>query len=357
MMYKKPSVCLVTCYKDPYYVRIKTLEAGLIANNVKLSIARNRQRGVLRYAEVILKLIRVRLTINPDIYFVTFRGYEILPFVLLIGIGKKVVFDEFINLIEWTVYEHNRLKRGSLVTRLISFVYWLFLKKTAKIITDTNSHSKYSAELMNLPIGKYQVIPVGTDEEVFKGIRQSRKNDSRFRVLYYGSMLPLHGIGYVIQSAIGLKDYNIDFILIGGGVKLQHDVNAAISKGANIKYKKWVPYTELPQVIGDANICLGGPFGNTIQSQFVVTGKTIQFLRMGKPVIVGRNKESIVFDDKVNALIVDQASPKSLSDAIMWSYRNLEKTKEIGNNGMKLYDTYFSSQVVSRDIAKLLDSI
>lgn len=356
MTENKPSVCLVTCYRDPGYIRVKTLEAGLIANDCSLFIVRNKQRGVLRYAEVVIKLVKTRFSINPDVYIVTFRGYEILPFVLLIGIGKKIVFDEFINLVEWTVYEHKKIKSDSLAERLLTTIYRFLLNKTTKIITDTNSHAEYSARLMNIPISKYQAIPVGTDEMIFKGMKPSL-DDSKFQVMYYGSMLPLHGVEHVIQTAIGLKDHNIEFLLIGGNAELQNDINDAIEKGANIKYKKWVPFAELPQVIANADVCLGGPFGNTVQSQFVITGKTVQFLRMGKPVIVGRNKESNVFDDKVNVLIVNQADPKSLGQAIVWSYKNQKSLEKIGENGTKLYDSNFSSQVVANCITKLLDSI
>jgi glycosyltransferase involved in cell wall biosynthesis len=211
---------------------------------------------------------------------------------------------------------------------------------------------------MDLPIDKYHSIPVGTDETLFNITNSTRTDNDKFQVLYYGNMLPLHGIEYVIESAISLKDHKeIEFLLIGGGIQLRQNIDIAISKGANIKYQKWVPYKELPQVIADADICLGGPFGGTTQSQFVVTGKTIQFLRMGKPVIVGKNMESAVFIDKVNALIIDQASSLSLEKAIIWAHQNKERIINIGHNGMELYENCFSNKVVSKSIASLLDSI
>lgn len=358
MTHKKLSICLVTCYRTPGYVRVKSLEAGLLANNVDLSIIRNKQRGYLRYIEVALKLVKIRFSVNPDIYFVTFRGYEILPLVLLIGIGKKVVFDEFVNLIGWTVYEHKKLEQGSFAARLFTSLYRFLLKRTTKIVLDTKSHTEYSASLMNLPIDKYQSIPVGTDENIFNSMKSLRKEDGKFQVLYYGSMLPLHGIDYVIKAAMNLRQRrDIQFLLIGGGDELRRSVDSAVTKGANIEYQKWVPYVDLPQVIANADICLGGPFGGTTQSEVVVTGKTIQFLRMGKPVIVGKNKESGVFKDKVNAIVVDQASAESLEKAIIWAYRNKKSIKKIGQNGIKLYDDSFSNKVVSKSIAKLLDSI
>ncbi len=356
-MTKKPSICLVTCYKDPGYIRVRSLEAGLLANGIDLLIVRNSRRGIIRYFEVILKLIITRFSTNPDVYFVTFRGYEILPFVILIGLGKKIVFDEFINLVEWIVYEHKKLKQGSFAEKLLMFVYGFLLKRTTLIITDTLSHAEYSSKLMNIPIEKYQYIPVGTDEKVFRDVKKTRKDD-KFQVLYYGSMLPLHGIDFVIDAAVEMKRYgNIEFLLIGGNAGLQDSVSGAIKQGANIKYKKWVPFEQLPQIIADSDVCLGGPFGDTVQSQFVVTGKTIQFLRMGKPVIIGKNRESKAFINKINSLIVDQADEASLRDAIIWAYKNQGKLRKISKNGSGLYEKNFSSHVVADDISKLLNSI
>lgn len=355
---RRHSVCLVTCYRTPDYVRVKSLEAGLCANDVDLSIVRNKQRGFLRYLEVALKLIINRIKVNPDIYFITFRGYEILPLVLLAGIGKKVVFDEFINLVGWMVHEHKILKQNSFAAKSLTYLYKSMLNRIAKIVLDTRSHAEYSSSLMHLPIEKYHWIPVGTDESVFKCIDSSRKDNDKFRVLYYGTMLPLHGIDFVIESAISLRaQQDIEFLLIGGGKQLRRSIDRAIVQGANIKYQKWVTYEKLPQVIADADICLGGPFGGTTQSQYIVTGKTVQFLRMGKPVIVGKNMESDVFIDKGNALVVDQASSISLTKAITWASQNREEIRKIGLNGMELYENNFSNRVVSRRIAELLDSI
>lgn len=354
--YNMPSICLVTCYRNPTYIRVKTIEAGLKYNKVKnIIVVKNSKRGLLRYFEVVLKLIKARILHNPDLYFVTFRGYEILPFVLLIGLGKKIVFDEFINPIEWVVYEHRKIPKGSVGERVLINIYKSMLKRVDTIVTDTVSHAMYSANLMKLPLSKYQTVTVGTDEENFKSLR-SNKKDGKFQVLYYGSMLPLHGIEHVIQAAIDMKDDEmIEFLLIGGGDGLKTDIDTAISKGANIKYKKWVSYEKLPRVIANSDVCLGGPFGDTIQSRFVITGKAIQFLRMGKPVIVGKNEESVIFKDKIDAMIIDQGSAEAIKNAIKWLYENPDKMKSMSNHGVVLYEKLFSSIVLKKDMAKLLN--
>ncbi|USN96596.1 MAG: glycosyltransferase [Candidatus Nomurabacteria bacterium] len=357
----RKKVCLTLCYWDTEYVRGKAFQKALstlaIDSDIELVIVKNTHRGILRYFEVIAKLIRTRLTTNPDIYLISFRGYEILPFVLLIGVGKKVIYDEFINPVEWAVYEHKKADQDSLVVKILKSLYKFLLMRTAKILSDTKSHAAYSAKIMHIPVSKYAVLPVGTDEDVFKPLKESRHR-RKFQVLYYGSMLPLHGVEYVIESAVKLgKNKDIEFLIIGGSKKLRDDILVANSKGAHITYKKWVNYHKLPDVINDADLCLAGPFGGTVQSQFVITGKTYQFLAMGKAAVVGETKESGIFENRHNILIAKQTSSSSLRATIKWAFDNRESLYDIGKNGRNIYNECYSDKANAKRLQLILDSL
>ncbi len=52
--------------------------------------------------------------------------------------------------------------------------------------------------------------------------------------------------------------------------------NAIFGVDRRFKYQIWVPFDELPKHIAAADICLGGPFGDTLQSRVGWTGKTVQ---------------------------------------------------------------------------------
>lgn len=353
MTHKKLSVCLVTCYRTPGYVRVKSLEAGLLVNNVDLSIVRNERRGYLRYIEVIFKLIKVRLTVNPGIYILTFRGYEMLPFVRIITIGKTLIFDEFINLIEWVVYEQKKIKPSGIVFNLLNTGYRFWLKSVDVILTDTASHAQYSSELMNIPINKYTSLVVSTDEDTFMPLK-SKKTTGTFKIFYYGSMLPLHGVGVVIDAMNLLLDKDIRLILIGGNKHTQNIIESAIKTGSKIDYRKWVNFEELPSYIQESDVCLAGPFGGTVQAQFVITGKAYQFLRMKKPIIVGENKESHIFTDKKDAFVVKQANAEELAKAVEWAYRNRSILPDIGRAGYQLYQHKLSNKVLTRQMKELL---
>jgi glycosyltransferase involved in cell wall biosynthesis len=353
----KKIICVITCYKYPDYIRAKTIRAVLKnRQDTEVVVIKNSNKGVVRYIEVIAKVIAVRFSRRPDIYILTFRGYELLPIIRIITVGKKFVFDEFINLIEWVAYEHHKIKPQSVLYKVIYKWYCFWLKSANLILADTVSHADYSSQLMGIPINKYLPLIVSTDEDTFKTAKLL-KPKGIFKVLYYGSMLPLHGVDIVIGAMELLRGKDISLTLIGGSETTKQVIDTAIESGSKINYKKWVNFEELPKYIQESDICLAGPFGGTFQSQYVITGKAYQFLQMRRPIIVGKNKESHIFKDKKNALIVEQSSAQALSKAIEWAYINQDKLPDIGEAGYRLYQDKLSNKVLGEQIEELFGQL
>lgn len=334
---------------------------------------RNQQTGLLRYPEVFFKTLRLRIAQNPDAYLLTFRGYEMLLPTRLLTVGKPLVYDEFINPIEWVVKEKRQVEAkqssGALYRKLVSFVSrlivlvvasalfkWIYrrmVRATDLVLADTKSHANVSAELTHAPRDIFLDVPVGADELAVGSQRERIENDV-FTVIYYGSMLPLHGLQHVIDAAVKMNHDNVKFVLIGGNAKVAHDVAHAIGNGANIDYKAWVEFEQIPKLIEKADLCLAGPFGDTFQAQYVITGKAYQYLAMGRPTIVGSNKESHLFTDKGDALVVPQADSDALVNAIRWAMEHPEELRKIGMAGKTLYENELSVSVITTRLKEML---
>lgn len=352
-------ICVITCYKQPNYIRAVVLRRALQSNkNAEIFVIKNKQTSFLRYPEVIFKVFVARLKKHPNTYIVTFRGYEILPFVRLITMGKTLIFDEFVNLFEWTVREHQKIREGSLPSRLLLHFYRSQLKLTRLILSDTQIHADYSSKLMALPQNKYAVIPVGADEELFHPGSKKQPENKTFQVFYYGNMLPLHGIENVLEAAEKLSNKkNINFLIVGGKEKIREMIKISQSKGASIIYKSWIPFEELPETMSKSQLFLGGPFGDTIQSRMVITGKTYQSLAMGKATIIGKIDNLEGFSDRKNVLIVKQGSGLELEQAIRWAYNNRDKLDSIGSSGYILYKQRFSENVIKDKLYSAINRI
>lgn len=335
-------VCIITCYWVPDYVRASTLRSAtklaLSDGDGEVIIIKNSRTNVLRYAEVIWKIFKTRIRQRPDIYLLTFRGYEMLLPTRILTMGKPLIYDEFINMEEWLL-ENGKIKEGSTSHKFVNFIYRNLVKLPNLIITDTKSHAKYSEKLSQLPMGRVVGVPVSTDEHIFKPF--SKRNDNKsLSVFYYGSyMMPVHGLSFLLEAAEKLKNYNIRFTIIGGGAKQEEAIKKLQKNGAKIDYTMRVPYEDLAILVQKADVCLGGPFGGTLQSQFVITGKTYQFMSAGKPTIVGENAETKnkMFKNKKNCLIVEQANPEAIAEAVIWCLNNGDKLEAIGKASRQTY--------------------
>ena len=357
-------IAAITCYHDPDYVRARSLRAGLqqIAG-VQTIVVKNSHTGLLRYPEVLWALWKVKREQRPDAYLLTFRGQEILPFVLLIAGKKPVWFDEFIVPGAYARGEHHKRTPAILVKHALARVseplYNWWLHRCKAILADTQAHAEVSAKAARLNLSKYTAIPVGVDEKLFKP-GAAKPDSETFQVFYYSTgMQPLHGIDTVLAAAELLKDNeHIQFLLVGGKRPMRLKVEEAVKNGARAHYVSWIPFADLPGVMRSSGICLGGPFGNTPQANHVVTGKTYQMIASGAPVIVGASvATSEYFVNEKNALVVPQADPEALAKAIVWASEHPHDLAEIAENGRKLFEKEFSTQAIARRLQPLIDAI
>ncbi|HET8709097.1 MAG TPA: glycosyltransferase [Candidatus Saccharimonadales bacterium] len=360
-------VVSITCYFNPDYVRTQVLEQALHSlPEVELIPIHNTKRGAGRYPEILWKLLKFKFSrTKPDVYLLNFRGYELLPLVVLLAGRKPIVYDEFINPVE--VLAEHRKQKDSTAVRLAmgvfnvfaTFYYWL-LRRCNVILMDTEAHAVFTAHESGLPPAKYKAIPVSTNEAVFTPQVQPSAEHPKFQVFYYGSMVPLHGAKYVVEAAKLLQDEpEISFLIVGKSKTAAHKaaIDDAVANGARITYKEWIDFNDLPQHFADSAICVGGPFGDTPQSRFVVTGKTYQILASQAVVLVGQNQATRLFQDKQNALVVPQADAKAIAESIRWAYQNQDQLPAIAKTGRALYDQHFSNAIVAQDLHEILTKL
>jgi glycosyltransferase involved in cell wall biosynthesis len=211
--------------------------------------------------------------------------------------------------------ERKRIKKGGLIDKLVYIYEKLILCHSDVILTDTTLHKAYFSTLFQINPQKIHTIYVSTDEDLFKLSVDKPKNERDFfEVFFYGSFQPLHGVDIILKAASMLKKIPIRFTLIGGNNKNLFNFYQMMKQLdlENITHKEWVDYERLPQLIRKSDLCLGGPFGNTEQGQRVITGKTFQFLAMGKPTVIGKLAQIYGFEDTENCLLLRQGDGKVL---------------------------------------------
>jgi glycosyltransferase involved in cell wall biosynthesis len=325
-------------------------------------VVKNQQRGWLRYPEMLVRLMRLRWGEKPDVYLVTFRGQEILPLVLALAGRRPVIFDEFIVPIAYATGEGHvpsaAVRAKHALAKASRPLYGRWLQRCACILADTQAHAELSARTSQLGLDRFCVLPVGADEELFAPPDDPSlvRGLGPFEVLYYGNMVPLHGLPVVIDAAVRLKDRpDIHFVIVGGRPDVEERVATAVAAGARLAHEAWVPFEQLPLRIRNADLVLGGPFGGTPQAQRVVTGKTYQALACAAATVVCRSQATApVFLDGKNALVVDQDDSAALAEIIRWAGDHRGEVAEIGRAGRRLYEERFSHRVIAATLAEVV---
>jgi len=354
------SVCLVQAYRAASYIRGATLRAGLASvDSLALTLAMNRSGGIRRYLEAIRDLLKARRESDPQVYLLAFRGHEIAWLVRRLARGQLFVFDAMMSPYAALAEERKFGLAGRLLAMAWKPVERAALARADAILTDTESHSAYFQSHFGVPKHKIIVVPVGAVEPPAHP-REPAPLDGALRILFYGSFLPLHGIDVVLDAADMLRGLPLFFDFIGGNDKDARKLAQRMGEpgATRFSHRTWVPFDDLLQFdIPAANLCLGGPFGNTPQARRVVTGKTHQFLASGKAAVVGDIDDDCGFVDKANCLLVRQGDPAALADAIRWAHTHRERLPEIGAAGRRLHEQRYSNRVIGAHLADALSRL
>jgi glycosyltransferase involved in cell wall biosynthesis len=362
-MQEKIKLVSAISYVAPKYIRVSNLLNALQKNStINVYEASNTHTGWLRYLQTFLKLLKIKKNVDPQIWLLNFRGHEIYWLVRMIS-GKKnrIIFDEFVSPYDSFVNERKSLKKSSLLANLVYQIEKSILKDADFIITDTPSQVNYFVSLFNIPGDKFSCVNVSTDENLFTVIGSAKKYEfpEPFVVFTYATFLPLHGMNIILEAANLVKDLPIHFYVAGGkGKTLQSFLEKKKLLGLDkFDHIPWIEYTELPAYIRGADICLGGPFGNTGQGLRVVTGKALQFLACARPTVIGKGYEDNGFEDRKNCLLVPQGDPRQLADAIRWAFEHQFELHSIGLNGRAMYEEKFSLEAVKTSLDKLIEEV
>ena len=358
-------ICYVLSYRVPDYIRTRTILRALRQiPGVNIYEAINTVTGIARYLETFRKTREIKKEYDPDIYILGFRGHEFYwPLRGLVG-DKPIILDALMS-----PYASLSRERKFGIPGVAAASAWRILERgilndADVVLTDTTPHLQFYQQEFLLPSGKLLALPVGAEESSADvhptQYNSPAKSEDEMSVLFYGSFLPLHGIDIIIEAASLLKGLPIRFDFVGGNDQQARKLKAKCADLGIIRYthKRWVSFDELINlIIPEADLCLGGPFGNTEQARKVITGKTSQCLALGKPTIIGKIDEDFVLVDLQNCLLVPQGNPQALAQAIQWAFDKRHQLSTIGEQGRSIYSERLSVNVIRQLLSQTLSDL
>lgn len=241
---------------------------------------------------------------------------------------------------------------------------WLFqIEKIAcrlpdMLIIDTAEYAEWFEQTYGIPRSEFHLVPTGANDDIFKPL-PLRWSNGKFRVVYYGSFIPSHGVEYIVQAAALLRERpDLVFELIGQGperTKAQMLVNSLGLE--NVCFTDWVAEHELSTYLAKADLLLG-VFGTTEQSKRTIQNKIYQGLAMARPVITGDSPtvRAALFHGR-HVYLVERGNPAALASAIMALQANVDLRVHLAEEGYRLFLERFTVEQVGRQAYRHLQQV
>lgn len=314
-----------------------------------------------RYIAAMKKLLlRVVHLPSYPVIITGFSGY--LDLLLAKSIARvwksKLIFNPMMSIYDTLVLDRQYFHPGSPMACLMLWMERTLYAMPDALLLDSKTHYQFFAEYLNCPWSKFRRMPFGVDDRIFYPREQTRL-DNHFEVLFYGKYQPLQGVVTIVEAAKQLEsDPEIRFLIIGYGPTWYEVQQRTQELGLQkVRFLRWVEFSQLPQVISQADICLG-IFGISGKADRCIPNKVVQALAMRKPVITGYTEAmGEVFKDREHVLFCERGNPRALAEAIIELKQDVNLREKIATHGYEMFCQYFSPLAVGALARRYLEEM
>ena len=299
-----------------------------------------------RVARAYINLLRkYRKTGKYDVLIVGYPGhFDVLLARFLTWFNRKpLVWDVFMS-IYLIALERGLEEKNRIIVGLIRAWEFIACRLPDLLIIDTSEYAQWFQKTHQLSANRFKLVPTGADDRIFRPMIAQPSRENQFKVLYYGTFIPNHGVPYMIEAAKLLSDYkDIHFDFIGDGPDRTQSIEYVNKNGLiNITFIEWLDKESLVKRIAHAHISLGA-FGTTPQSLMTVQNKIFESLAVGRTVITGDSPATRqAFVHRENLYLCERADPDALAYAILTLYKDPTLQKKIAEMGYATYQQKYS---------------
>ncbi len=270
---------------------------------------------------------------------------------------KPLVWDILMS-IYLVALERGLDKRSSITINMLRWIEKVALRLPDMLIQDTPEYINWLRLTHGVSLEKFRLVPIGADERIFQPSTKSQaaRKGTSFRVVYYGTFIPNHGVEYIVEAARLLSnDQSIQFDLIGSGPDQGKARSLAASYHlSNVHFMDWMEKSELVKQAQTADILLG-TFGATPQSVITVHNKVYEGLAMSKAVITGDSPAvRQVMRHGEHIYLCKRENPQALAEAILELKENPSLRNRLSTQGYALYRERFTTQKLGSQLKQYL---
>ncbi len=200
---------------------------------------------------------------------------------------QRVVADVFISLYDTIVLDRRLLRQNGIAAGILRWVEKRAYAYADRMVVDTRQNAQFICTLFGLPEAKAVATPLSIDEVHFKYAPYHPK-PGVCRVLFVGTLVPLHGIETILEAIRLLSGRpDIHFNLIGDGQEAPLVEAWLHAHPMQLAWERnWQSSSRVAEAIGEADICLG-IFGGGDKTQRVCPFKIYAYAATGRAIITG----------------------------------------------------------------------
>jgi len=284
-----------------------------------------------------------------------------------IMIAKKTKAKFIYNVQE--IYPDLLIKNGSLKSKIIiRALKWLekyvYNNASSVITIDKKFYEQIEGRFVNKE--KLSIVPNFVDTDLYHPVDNEvslpmpfTRNNSKVKLLYAGNIGFYQDWEPVLYAAKKLKDTNIEFWIIGEGVKKDYLINEV--EKHNLNNIKIMPYQDreiMPLINSFADIHFISINKDMEQEGF--PSKVYTIMACAKPLIVitGKNTPLYNFLEKLDcALLITENRNEDFVQAILELSDNKEKQSEFGRNGYDVIQKYYTKEKVIEEYLKIFETL
>jgi colanic acid biosynthesis glycosyl transferase WcaI len=182
----------------------------------------------------------------------------------------------------------------------------------------------------------------------------------KFNIVFAGNMGKAQAMDAVLNAAeILAGDYpEIQFVLIGGGVEVEHlKAIAAEKKLLNVLFLSHRSIAEIGPILRCADVLLVHLRDEPL-FRITIPSKTQAYMALGRPILMGLKGDAASLVEEAKAgLACEPENPLSIAEAARKFYAmNQAGRQAMGENGMRFYDSKLSFSIAVDRFEKIFEA-
>ncbi len=297
-----------------------------------------------------------------DVLVVGYPGHmDVFPAWVLSRLRRKPLVWDVLNSLYLITTERGIQQRSRFTVELIRRIERLACRLPDMLLLDTQQFIEWFGETHQIDTSSFRIVQIGADDRYFSTVESHEPEHNakaEFRVIYYGSYIPNHGVEAILQAAHLLAQEGVVFEMIGTGPDLPKA--RALAEEFNLEHVTFIDWLDRPELaahIARSDLVLG-VFGATQQNLLTNNNKIYEGFAMRKPVVSARTPAlPDALEHGVHLYLCRRGDPQSLADAIRVLRANPELRQQMAENGRRIFHQQFDVTQIGRQFARHLEEL